>query len=121
MLPRREGPKDLNDILENSSFGSRFRSQGDLWNGSKTPTNNVFGVRKDFKSSLALKIRSLTPSRNWDFRGLTDGDRYIPQRDSDQMDLARYKISREINNLNKSSSAPTSPAKMAGDALLRAS
>ena len=34
---------------------------------SKTPTNKVF------------KERNLTPSRNPDFKGATEGDRYVPQ------------------------------------------
>lgn len=57
---------------------------------TKTPTFDGFNVQKK-----VLKSRNVTPSRNMDFKGATEGDRYVPQHSQDHIDYARvaFKVS----------------------------
>lgn len=78
----------LDDVIDNISMN---RNSENIWSErSKTPTNIGFGTRHD--SSRALKIRNITPSRNGDFKGATEGDRYIAQHDQDHIDYAQFKL-----------------------------
>ena len=83
---------DITDVFDSLSLSSKvpLNSEWTDRDRTKTPTSHIgFGPRKD---SRALKIRNITPSRNGDFKGVTDGDRYIAQHDQDQLDFARFKM-----------------------------
>lgn len=56
-----------------------------------TPILHSAGSKKESRS------RNVTPSRNIDFKGLAEGDRYVPQYNQDQIDYAR--ISLKVNIL----------------------
>uniref|UniRef100_A0A914Q9K4 Anaphase-promoting complex subunit 4-like WD40 domain-containing protein n=1 Tax=Panagrolaimus davidi TaxID=227884 RepID=A0A914Q9K4_9BILA len=61
-------------------------------------------------NSIKNRSRNVTTSRNMDFKGATDGDRYVPQHNQEQFDYAKVAFKDE-NILNTSSSLPNSPEK----------
>ena len=76
----------------------RSKSFSDLPEKSfcKTPTGkarNAFGGTS--KGIGLLKRRELTPSRNADFSGITDGDRYISMRSDEQLEMASHLLSQD--------------------------
>jgi cell division cycle protein 20 (cofactor of APC complex) len=86
-------------------------------NYSKTKTpilDSLFGGNK----KTTLKGRNVTPSRNLDFKGATEGDRYVPQQ-MDTYSKVYFNEEEKENSLNTSTSLPNSPDKYRAQ-LLRA-
>uniref|UniRef100_A0A7E4VGL5 ANAPC4_WD40 domain-containing protein n=1 Tax=Panagrellus redivivus TaxID=6233 RepID=A0A7E4VGL5_PANRE len=104
-MSSRKPSHDISDRLTNMTISSRNGGKPMLGGTSnKTPTsNNAFAIKKS-------RSRNVTPSRNQDFRGATDGDRYMTQRVDERIEYAGYAM---LKDMNTSFSAPTSPSKAA--------
>ncbi|MFH4976526.1 hypothetical protein AB6A40_003235 [Gnathostoma spinigerum] len=79
--------------------------------GSKTPNQSASVLNR----SKGLRKRDITPSRNPNFSGVGEGDRFIPSRSGSQFELANHLLvnhsCEESTTHNESMSAPNSPNK----------
>ncbi|KHN73546.1 Cell division cycle protein 20 -like protein [Toxocara canis] len=115
--PMRELCRQLTDVSVSAACktpNSAVRANRSLVS-QKASNRSANGGVSYKKSKGGLKKRDVTPSRNPNFSGIGEGDRFIPNRSATQFEFANHCLvhhnSQGESLLNLSSSAPNSPSK----------